>query len=136
MLASLLLSSMSAFAESVPQWGRWQGTFTSSGPASLETEMKVELTSPSGRQVVVDGFWDGGNIWRARFMADEPGKWRYATRSADSGLGGKSGEFDCGRPKGKLAIFKNGSIRVAKSGRHLAHADGTPFFWLGDTAWN
>jgi len=25
---------------------------------------------------------------------------------------------------------------VAKGGRHLEHADGTPFFWLADTAWN
>src|SRR5687768_14707148 len=110
MLVSLLFSSVSAFAESVPQWGRWQGTFTSSEQASPETEMKVELTSPSGRRAVVDGFWDGGNSWRARFMADEPGKWRYSTRSADSGLAGNSGEFDCGKPKGKLAIFKNGSL--------------------------
>ena len=27
-------------------------------------------------------------------------------------------------------------LRVSKNGRYLAHADSTPFFWLGDTAWN
>jgi Protein of unknown function (DUF4038)/Putative collagen-binding domain of a collagenase len=30
---------------------------------------------------------------------------------------------------------KHGRIRVAKSGTHLEHADGTPFFFLADTCW-
>jgi hypothetical protein len=28
-----------------------------------------------------------------------------------------------------------GPLRVSADGRAFAHADGTPFFWLGDTAW-
>jgi hypothetical protein len=31
--------------------------------------------------------------------------------------------------------FRHGPLRVSRDGRHLVHADGTPFFWLGDTAW-
>lgn len=27
------------------------------------------------------------------------------------------------------------SLRVSPNGHYLLHADGTPFFWLGDTAW-
>lgn len=30
---------------------------------------------------------------------------------------------------------KHGKLRVAKSGTHLEHADGTPFFLLADTCW-
>jgi hypothetical protein len=30
---------------------------------------------------------------------------------------------------------KHGRLRVAKSGTHLEHADGTPFFFLADTCW-
>lgn len=30
---------------------------------------------------------------------------------------------------------KHGRLRVAKSGTHLEHSDGTPFFFLADTAW-
>jgi len=30
---------------------------------------------------------------------------------------------------------KHGKLRVAKAGTHLEHADGTPFFFLADTAW-
>jgi len=31
--------------------------------------------------------------------------------------------------------FAHGDLRVSEDGRFLVHADGTPFFWLGDTAW-
>lgn len=36
---------------------------------------------------------------------------------------------------GPSVDFGHGSLRVSDDGRHLVHADGTPFFWLGDTAW-
>ena len=31
---------------------------------------------------------------------------------------------------------RHGPLRVSESRTHLAHADGTPFFYLADTAWN
>lgn len=31
--------------------------------------------------------------------------------------------------------WDNGKLMVTKNGRYLQHTDGTPFFWLGDTAW-
>ncbi|CAN5590519.1 glycoside hydrolase family 140 protein [soil metagenome] len=32
-------------------------------------------------------------------------------------------------------IFNHGRLLVSKDGRSLQFADGTPFFWLGDTGW-
>jgi Protein of unknown function (DUF4038)/Putative collagen-binding domain of a collagenase len=32
-------------------------------------------------------------------------------------------------------VFHHGDLRVSADQRSLAFADGTPFFWLGDTAW-
>jgi len=32
-------------------------------------------------------------------------------------------------------LYRHGPIQVAKDRRHFEHADGTPFFWLGDTWW-
>lgn len=29
----------------------------------------------------------------------------------------------------------HGNLKVSENRRHLVHADGTPFFWMGDTAW-
>lgn len=31
--------------------------------------------------------------------------------------------------------WKHGRLEVSDNGRYLRHADGTPFFWLADTAW-
>jgi Protein of unknown function (DUF4038)/Putative collagen-binding domain of a collagenase len=33
------------------------------------------------------------------------------------------------------SIFKHGNLQKTKNGHYLQYADGTPFFWLGDTAW-
>jgi hypothetical protein len=37
--------------------------------------------------------------------------------------------------RGDNPLFRHGPIRVAADRRHFEHADGTPFFWLGDTWW-
>ncbi|TDE15466.1 glycoside hydrolase family 140 protein [Dyadobacter psychrotolerans] len=31
--------------------------------------------------------------------------------------------------------FSHGKLQVSENNRYLVHQDGTPFFWLGDTAW-
>jgi hypothetical protein len=33
------------------------------------------------------------------------------------------------------APWQHGRIRISENGRFLQHEDGTPFFWLADTAW-
>jgi len=33
------------------------------------------------------------------------------------------------------APWVNGTLKVSENGRYLQHENGTPFFWLGDTAW-
>lgn len=37
--------------------------------------------------------------------------------------------------QGPSVNFKHGKLQVSPDGRYLQHADGTPFFYLGDTAW-
>ena len=34
------------------------------------------------------------------------------------------------------ATEKLSRLRVSENGRFLVREDGSPFFWLGDTAWN
>ena len=31
--------------------------------------------------------------------------------------------------------WSHGQLKVSKENRYLMNADGTPFFWLGDTGW-
>ncbi|GEM_PF-3683377 len=39
------------------------------------------------------------------------------------------------KPVWSNQIKKDPVLRVSSNGRYLVYSDGTPFFWLGDTAW-
>jgi hypothetical protein len=124
-------------AQAVPLWGRWGHSFTAAVGTAPETELTVRLTSPSGKERAVPGYWDGEQRWAVRFMPDEEGEWRYRATSAPA-VGGLDGEgrFECRRARGQGRFLEHGPVRVSASGHHFEHADGTPFFWLGDTVWN
>ncbi len=99
------------------------------------------FTGPSGREIVREGFWDGGRRYCVSFAAPEAGLWRWIlTAPQDSGLDGKTGVLEVVPYSGSLDIFRHGFARVATpregfSRKLLVYADGTPFFWLGDTHW-
>ena len=88
----------------------------------------------------MDGFWDGGRTWRVRFRPGEAGAWRYTTACSDAsnaGLHGQAGTFQCtGEPAGESRFDRHGPLTMSANRRHLVHADGTPFLWLGCTGWN
>jgi hypothetical protein len=97
-----------------------------------------EFTSPGGRLVVTEGFYDphdssaGRDRWRLRFAPDEIGEWRYRLRGEGVELY-REGRLSCIAPQGPGG---QGPIRVDP--RHpyaFAYADGTPFFGLGDTCY-
>ena len=128
------------FRERLPYF--YEGIFQSPktyGDPLREVEVTVELVAPSGKKSVVPAFWDGGRIWRFRVDAEEPGVWRYALRTSDGTQdawhGGRS-EFQVTPYAGPNPLYRHGPLGVSKDGTHLVHRDGTPFFWLADTAWN
>lgn len=127
----------------VPLWGRFETTFTSTreyGNALYDvTRFAVRFTPPSGRSKTVNAFWDGGRTWKVRFMPDEPGTWSFVTdtsRTDDAGIHGVRGELRVGRGSARADLFRRGALRHPAGSYHLAHADGTPFFWVACTAWN
>lgn len=99
------------------------------------------FTGPSGQTIRREGFWDGGRRYCVSFAAPEAGRWHWALSAPEgSGLDGDKGVLDVSPYEGALAIFRHGFIRVARpdegfSRELLVYADGTPFFWLGDTHW-
>lgn len=126
----------------VSQWSRFETVFTSMtvDPDPFQNmRLVVTLTAPSGLQHTVDGFWDGGTTWRVRFLPTEVGRWTFLTscsNASDHGLHEVSGQFYCTEPSGGTRFQTHGPLRLSDNRRYLVHADGTPFFWLGDTAWN
>lgn len=100
----------------------------------------VDLEGP-GFSKRVYGFWDGGRAFAVRVLASAPGTWTWTSGSApsDAGLSGKSGSFEAVAWSGdELAANPNrrGMVVASADGRGLEHADGTPFFLIGDTWWS
>ncbi|MCK5803136.1 MAG: DUF4038 domain-containing protein, partial [Lentisphaeria bacterium] len=101
-----------------------------------DCDLLAEFAGPSGQQVIVRAFWDGGATWRARFSPDEEGIWTWTVRNADAADLVAKGQFRCLPYAGDNPVYKHGPLQLSSSRCFLEHADGTPFFWLGDTAWN
>jgi hypothetical protein len=98
----------------------------------------VTFTDPTGSKRKVPAFWAGGRRWKVRYASDLIGLHRWqseANDQDDAGLHAIEGLVEIARYAGDNPLFKHGPIRVASDRRHFEHADGTPFFWLGDTWW-
>src|SRR5580765_2217078 len=90
----------------VPNWSRFEqvfvSTFNYTNPLQ-EVTLTAAFTSPQGEMRTVEGFWDGGRIWRIRFCPDAPGQWTFSTACSDprnDGLSAQSGKFLCTAPIG------------------------------------
>ncbi len=94
--------------------------------------------APGGQEFRVPAFWAGGNQWRFRYASGSIGTHTYRTECSDAtdpGLHGVKGTIEVVRYAGDNPLFLHGPIRAVKDQGHFEHADGTPFFWLGDTWW-
>ena len=126
----------------IPKWSRFQGELISlkkyDNPAK-DLQLKAVFNPPVGDPVLVDGFWDGENDWKIRFMPDMAGEWTFNITCSDEsnlGLHNLEGRFLCTAPDGDTKLSKNGPIRVSRSRTHFMHDNERPFFWMADTAWN
>ncbi|MCK4921643.1 MAG: DUF5060 domain-containing protein, partial [Bacteroidales bacterium] len=104
-----------------------------------EVECWVQLEGPDFNKRIY-GFWDGGNTFRVRIAATLAGDWTWTSGSNqdDKGLNEKSGSFHAiNWTEEELQENPNrrGYIRSTPNGHALQYADGTPFFFIGDTWW-
>ena len=107
-------------------------------------ELNATLThAASGTVLSTPGFWDGGKTWRVRFSCPLPGRWAWRTSFSvpqDTGLANVSGAVDAAPYQHGGAdpnpLYQHGVLRPSANNRYLEHADGTPFYWLGDTHWS
>ncbi len=125
----------------VRRYGVFEATFTAQGEYTdpLSNEVTVEFSGPGGARLLVPAFWDGGRLWRVRFCPEQTGLWKYrvmAADTSDSGLHGRSGAFRVTAASGLHDLARRGAPRLSLNRRYFVHADGKPWFWLGDTAWN
>lgn len=125
------------------KWHKYELVFESTveyeNPIQDLRTFEITFTSPTGIVKTINGFWDGGTTWRARFLPCETGEWSYKTNCSDaknSGLHELKGRFICRNEESTLDIYKHGPIVHPAGTYHLTYSDGKPFFWLGCTAWN
>jgi len=124
-------------------WHKYELTFSGSinyeNPVQDLKSFQVTFHSPTGRTKTINGFWDGENVWKARFMPDETGTWTFETICSDnknSGLSGKKGEFSSTASTDQKPFYFHGAVTRQPGLFYLTYSDGTPFLYLACTAWN
>ena len=75
-----------------------------------------EFVSPSGKKLIVEGFYDGDDTWRVRFAPDEEGDWHYLIRGEGVEIF-QEGVLHCIPPqsKGFIHIHRNNPYAFANS---------------------
>lgn len=102
----------------------------------LDCIITATFTGPSKQTLVREAYWDGDNKYNVSVALTEVGTWTYVlSAKEETGLNGITGTVECIPYTGDLDIYKHGFLRISKDNRYFEHADGTPFFWLGDTHW-
>lgn len=136
-LAALIASGAACLA-TAPVYQVYEAEFQASKPpeAPLLLRPRVTFSQPGGGDVAVEAFWDGGAVYRVRFQPLRPGVHTFRVQSSDPDLDGKTGQFTATRPAGATALDQNGPPVLSEDRRHFVHANGQPWFWLADTAWN
>ncbi|HUT24213.1 MAG TPA: DUF5060 domain-containing protein, partial [Sumerlaeia bacterium] len=103
-----------------------------------DVELDVVLRHADGDSWRAPAYWAGEQEWRVRFAPPKPGRYEVASICSDGAntdLHGQTAALEASPYDGGNALLLHGPLRVAASKRAFEHADGTPFFWLGDTWW-
>ena len=129
-----------SYGAGVGQWEVFETSFESAKPyTNAFVDVEVDVVFKQGeKQWKVPAFWAGGDTWKVRFAPPAQGKYTYRVECSDkdnAGLNGKEQTLSVAAYTGDNPLLRHGFLRVSADKRHFAHADGTPFFWLGDTWW-
>jgi hypothetical protein len=142
-MRALILLALAIPAWPAHVWEKQEITLTASrdfANAYTEATVWVDLSGPNFQKRVY-GFWDGGRSFRVRIAATAAGSWRWRSGSLprDPGLDGKTGAFTASawtEAEFRQNPLRHGFLRATANQHALEHADGTPFFALGDTWWS
>ena len=137
---ALVFITFHAAAQPIHVWETQELTFTAKNPyknAYTDVTVWVDLSGPNFKKRVY-GFWDGGDTFRVRLVATQPGAWSWKSGSDpnDPGISGKSGSFtaiDWTKKEKDENPLRHGFLRASENHHALNYADGTPFFAIGDT---
>jgi hypothetical protein len=140
--ALITAGSVSATAGPNPHtWQRWKHALTSTcnyANPYADVTLRVIYTGPQGQTLQTYGFWDSGDTFRIRCAFPSPGTWLWETECSDAantGLHKQHGTVEISSYQGDNPLYQRGFLKVSDNRRYLVYGDGTPFLWMGDTAW-
>lgn len=130
-----LLHALNSFAqEQVQQWKRFEMVLTHAAAGNPFTDVQLSAVfSNKDTSFTLDGFYDGNDTFRIRFMPQQIGAWKYVTKSNVKSLHNKKGSFVCIPAKGD----NHGMVKVSNL-YNFKYADGKQYYPVGTTAyaWN
>jgi len=125
----------------VSVWTRWEHHLISSKSYAnpfADPVVSVRYQGPGNESIAAFGFWDGEATFKIRCMFPTPGKWSWRTSCSDPAnrdLHNQTGMVEAVPYDGGNPLYRKGYLRVEPGRRYLSHRDGSPFLWIGDTAW-
>ncbi len=127
--------------KSVGIWQKWSYTLISTVQYDnpyADVVIKVKYTGPGNHTVNGYAFWDGDSIFRLNCFFPHTGLWEWVTCCSDStnsSLHNITGKVQVVKNNDENKLFKHGYLKVSDNNRYLTYNDGTPFLWIGETAW-
>lgn len=103
-----------------------------------DIQLDILLRHSDGEVWCVPAYWAGDQTWRVRFAPPKPGTYTVTTHCSDdrnASLHRQTAIIVATPYAGHDPLLRHGPLRVRRDGRLLEYADGTPFYWLGDTWW-
>ncbi len=124
----------------IAQWEVFEASYeTKKAYANPFTDIEVNgVFQQSDKQWTIPAFWAGGGKWTVRFAPPVAGGYHYrveCTDKSNTDLNRGEQALRVAQYQGNNPLLRHGFLRVSADQRHFEHADGTPFFWLGDTWW-
>ena len=127
----ILLVNGTKAQDKVEEWDRFELKLEYANPT--DDFSKLSLSARFYNQdtsYVVQGFYDGNNQYKIRFMPTQTGQWNYVVNSNVSAFHRKKGSFECIPASGN----NHGIVKVSET-FHFRYADGTRYYPFGTTAY-
>ncbi len=128
-LVAVAGAALAGEAPGMQMWRQIEIPLTSSSQYEnpfTDVTVSATFTGPSQRKYTVDGFYNGGNSWRVRFMPLESGDWSYVTKSSDKAMDSLSGGLRCTAAAGLGPVYADD-----KHPGHWCDASRRGFYYNG-----
>ena len=139
-ITTAMAKSKTPAVPQVERWGTYEVSLTAPVPEGknpFDVRLKATfcLTSAQagrdGDSLTVDGFYDGGDQWKVRFMPSHEGAWSYFVHSELEALN-QQGTFQCVAP----SVGNHGPVQVDSTGLNFCYADGSRYWCIGTTSYD